>query len=103
MFNLRARGIKPGLERIQNLIDYLDHPEKDLNLIHVAGTNGKGSTCRIMHAILMEAGYKVGLFTSPHLLRFNERIKVNNKEITKIRYKLGNLFFIKSLLYTFVQ
>ena len=82
LFSLRTRGIKPGLERIYNLLDFLDHPETNYPIIHIAGTNGKGSTCRIIHAILIEAGYKVGLYTSPHLLKFNERIKVNDKQIS---------------------
>lgn len=82
LFSLRTRGIKPGLERINNLLNFLNHPEKDYPIIHVAGTNGKGSTCRIMHSILVEAGYKTALYTSPHLLKFNERIKVNHQEIT---------------------
>jgi dihydrofolate synthase/folylpolyglutamate synthase len=82
LFSLRTRGIKPGLERINNLLDFLNHPEQSYPIIHVAGTNGKGSTCRIMHSILVEAGYKTGLYTSPHLLRFNERIKINHQEIS---------------------
>lgn len=90
LFSLRSRGIKPGLMRINNLLDFLGHPEKDYPIIHVAGTNGKGSTCRIMHTLLVAAGYKTGLYTSPHLLRFNERIKVNDEEISDAA--LGKLF-----------
>ncbi len=81
LFSLRFRGIKPGLTRINQLLDFLNHPENAYPIIHVAGTNGKGSTCRIMHSILEEAGNKTGLYTSPHLLKFNERIKVNHQEI----------------------
>jgi len=81
LFSLQTRGIKPGLTRINNLLDFIGHPETNYPIIHVAGTNGKGSTCRIIHAILKEAGYKVGLYTSPHLLTFNERIKINDELI----------------------
>jgi dihydrofolate synthase/folylpolyglutamate synthase len=90
LFSLTTRGIKPGLARIQQLLDFLGHPETDYPIIHVAGTNGKGSTCRIMHSILTEAGFKTGLYTSPHLLKFNERIKINNREISDD--ELLNLF-----------
>ena len=82
LFNLRNRGIKPGLSRMRNLVQFLRHPEKEYPIIHVAGTNGKGSTCRIIHSILVEAGYKTGLYTSPHLRCFNERIKINHTDIT---------------------
>ena len=82
LFSLRNLGIKPGLTRITNLLDFLEHPEKNYPIIHVAGTNGKGSTCRIIHAILKKAGHSVGLYTSPHLLKFNERIKINDKLIS---------------------
>ncbi len=76
-------GSKPGLERISALLDNLDHPEKDLKIIHVAGTNGKGSTSAMLSSILVENGYKVGLFISPYLESFNERIQVNNTPIDK--------------------
>ena len=90
LFSLRSRGIKPGLTRINQILDFLGHPENTYPIIHVAGTNGKGSTCRIMHSILVESGYKTGLYTSPHLLKFNERIKVNHQEIND--KELLNLF-----------
>lgn len=76
-------GSKPGLERISALLDRLDHPEKELKIIHVAGTNGKGSTSAMLSSILQESGYKVGLFISPYLESFNERIQVNNTPIDK--------------------
>lgn len=63
------------------LSDYLKNPEKNLKCIHVAGTNGKGSTSHLLASILQEAGYKVGLYTSPHLKDYRERIKINNDEI----------------------
>lgn len=63
------------------LSDYLKNPEKNLKCIHVAGTNGKGSTSHLLASIMQEAGYKVGLYTSPHLKDYRERIKINNDEI----------------------
>lgn len=70
---------KPGLERIGELCEKLGHPERDVKFIHVAGTNGKGSFCTMLSTILIEAGYKVGLYTSPHMVRFNERMRVNGE------------------------
>lgn len=75
-------GIKPGLERITELCRGLGDPHLRLNTIHVAGTNGKGSTCSILASILIEAGYNVGLYTSPHVRRFNERIRINGAAIS---------------------
>lgn len=75
------RGSRPGLSRTQELCKKLGNPEKDLKFIHVAGTNGKGSFCRMLSGILTAAGYKVGLFVSPYVLRFNERIQIDGKEI----------------------
>ena len=70
-----------GLERIGKLLDLLGNPEKKLKFVHVAGTNGKGSTVAFLSSILIEAGYRVGMYTSPGLHRFNDRIRVNNKDI----------------------
>lgn len=75
---------KPGLERIQGLLEHLRHPEKKIKTIHVAGTNGKGSVSHMLSSILQEAGYKTGLYTSPHLVDFRERIKINGKPISKV-------------------
>lgn len=72
---------KPGLERIGELCEKLGHPEKDLKFIHVAGTNGKGSFCAMLSSILIHAGYKTGLYTSPHMVTFNERMRVNGEII----------------------
>ena len=72
-------GYKPGLKRIKRLLYYLGNPEQDLNIIHIAGTNGKGSTASILEAIYREAGYKTGLYSSPHFFHFNERIKINGR------------------------
>ncbi len=75
-------GIKPGLERIRDLCSYLQEPQLRYPVIHVAGTNGKGSTCSILASILQHAGYKVGLYTSPHVHQFGERIRVNGAMIS---------------------
>jgi len=72
---------KPGLERTQYLLGKLGNPEKQLKYIHIAGTNGKGSTASMLSSILEQAGYKVGLYTSPYINRFNERMQVNHQQI----------------------
>ena len=72
-----------GLERILKVLELLGNPQEKLNIIHVAGTNGKGSTCAILSKILTCAGYKTGLYTSPHILEYTERIKINQKNISK--------------------
>ena len=72
---------KPGLERISLLCEKLGHPEKGLKFIHVGGTNGKGSFCAMTEAILRAAGYKTGLYTSPYIRDFNERMRVNGENI----------------------
>ena len=78
-----ASAYKEDLTNILLLSDHLGSPEKKLQCIHVAGTNGKGSTSHMLSSILQEAGYKVGLYTSPHLKDFRERIKINGKEISE--------------------
>ena len=75
-------GSRPGLTRIAELCDKLGNPEKSLICIHVAGTNGKGSVCSMLSSILTEAGYNTGLYTSPFVERFNERIMRNNRDIS---------------------
>ncbi|MDR0536653.1 MAG: bifunctional folylpolyglutamate synthase/dihydrofolate synthase [Tannerellaceae bacterium] len=79
--NHGAGAYKPGLDTAKALDNYLNHPHTTYKTIHVAGTNGKGSVCHTLAAILQEAGYKVGLYTSPHLLDFSERIRVNGSTI----------------------
>lgn len=81
----RTFGIKLGLENISKLLELLGNPQKNLKFIHVAGTNGKGSTSSFISNMLIEEGYKVGLFTSPYLEKFTERIRINNKEIDEER------------------
>ncbi len=71
----------PGLERINIMLNYLGRPEKRLSVVHVVGTNGKGSTAQFISSILQAAGKKVGLYTSPHLGKFNERIQINKAAI----------------------
>jgi dihydrofolate synthase/folylpolyglutamate synthase len=78
-----AIAYKEDLTNTILLSRYLGSPEKNLKFIHVAGTNGKGSTSHLLASVLQEAGYKVGLYTSPHLKDFRERIKINGKEIAE--------------------
>lgn len=75
--------INLGLERISAVLDLLGNPQDKLKCIHVAGTNGKGSVCAIIASILTEAGMKTGLYTSPHIFEYTERIKINGCEISK--------------------
>ena len=75
-------GSRPGLERTLELLDRMGNPQKDLKFIHIAGTNGKGSTAAMSASILQAAGYRVGLFTSPCLFKFNERIQINGQQIS---------------------
>ncbi|TLS53521.1 bifunctional folylpolyglutamate synthase/dihydrofolate synthase [Paenibacillus antri] len=74
-------GIKPGLERTEALLEKLGHPQRRLKFIHVAGTNGKGSTCAFLASALQSAGYEVGTFTSPYLEKYTNRIQVNGEDI----------------------
>ncbi len=78
-----ASAYKEDLTNSLLLSNYLGNPETDLKFIHVAGTNGKGSTSHLLASVLQEAGYKVGLYTSPHLKDFRERIKINGNEISE--------------------
>lgn len=75
-------GSVPGLERIESLCEKLGNPEQKLSVIHIAGTNGKGSAVAMLSSILKEAGYRVGTYTSPHLDRYNERFLINGEEIS---------------------
>lgn len=74
-------GMRLGLDNMKRLLELLGNPQEKLNIIHVAGTNGKGSTCSFISTILVECGYKVGLYTSPYLETFTERIRINNENI----------------------
>ena len=82
LLSIESKGIKLGLERTQKLSNDCGNPHEKLKAIQVAGTNGKGSTCAIIANILRVSGYKVGLFTSPHLINVNERIRINGNPIS---------------------
>lgn len=78
---LYRKGTKPGLHRVRQLLQALGNPHEKLKFIHIAGTNGKGSTAAMTASILQKAGYQTGLFTSPFIYRFNERIQINSCQI----------------------
>ncbi|RMB57144.1 bifunctional folylpolyglutamate synthase/dihydrofolate synthase [Dokdonia sinensis] len=78
-----AANYKINLDKIQALAQYLENPQKEFKSIHVAGTNGKGSTSHMLASVLQEAGYNVGLYTSPHLKDFRERIRLNGEVVSK--------------------
>ena len=82
LYALQRLGIKVGLEHTRQLLEVCSYPQDSFMSIHIAGTNGKGSTAAMIASILIEDGYSVGLYTSPHLLKFNERIRVNGIPIS---------------------
>lgn len=94
LFGLERIGIKYSLKNIRILLKYLGNPEKKLKAIHIAGTNGKGSVASIVNSILIEYGYRCGLYTSPHIQDFRERILINGSFIDK--YYIIN--FINNIL-----
>lgn len=84
--NYQTEGIKaykPGLDNITKLCAFFDNPQNKIKCIHIGGTNGKGSTSNMLASVLQESGYKVGLYNSPHLIDFTERIKVNGENCSK--------------------
>ncbi len=81
--NIGASAYKEDISNIISICDHLDNPQKKFKSIHVGGTNGKGSTSHMLSSILQESGYKVGLYTSPHLVDFRERVRVNGEMISK--------------------
>ena len=81
LYHLEKFGMIFGLTQVERILNAVGNPHKEIQAIHVGGTNGKGSTAAMMGSILQREGYRVGLYTSPHLIRFTERIKVNGKEI----------------------
>lgn len=85
LFGLQGHGIKPGLTRIRALLGSLGDPHRSFRSIHVGGTNGKGSTAAMIASVLGSRGYRVGLYTSPHLIDFTERIQVNGRVIPSDR------------------
>lgn len=81
--SLLTFGMMPGLDRIKILLEKLGNPEKSLRCIHVAGTNGKGTVCSFIASVLTQAGYKTGLYTSPYIVDFRERIRIDNEMISE--------------------
>jgi dihydrofolate synthase / folylpolyglutamate synthase len=82
LYGTQNRGVKLGLENVRTLLRAMRDPQQSLACIHVAGTNGKGSVCAMLAAICREMGLRTGLFTSPHLVRYNERIRINSEAIS---------------------
>jgi len=105
LYSLNRHGIKVGLHRTKFLLKKCDNPHNKINFIHIAGTNGKGSTASLIANILKQNNLRVGLYTSPHLINFNERIRINGQTISdeRINYflrehsqnikNLGSTFF----------
>ncbi|MBW2965627.1 bifunctional folylpolyglutamate synthase/dihydrofolate synthase [Candidatus Woesearchaeota archaeon] len=96
IFSIERKKKKFNLNNIKKFLKKLNNPEKQLKIIHVAGTNGKGSVCAMIDAILTQSGYRVGMFTSPHLIKINERIRINNKlietkDLERLNKKVLNL------------
>ncbi len=81
LYSLQRLGIKVGLDHTVQLLNEIGNPHNKLRLVHIAGTNGKGSTCSMLAKILIDHGFKVGLYTSPHLKKFNERIQINGCQV----------------------
>ena len=81
--NLGVTAYNPGLKNTEELLTFFDNPHNDLRFIHVGGTNGKGSVSNMLTSVLVEAGEKVGCFTSPHIIDFSERIRINGEPITQ--------------------
>ena len=107
MYSLRRFGIKLSLFNIASILKRLDNPQNGFSCIHIAGTNGKGSIASALSSILQLSGYKVGLYTSPHLVKFNERIRINNTPILDKKvvesYKAVNKVIQKNLKTTFFE
>ena len=83
LYGLEKFGMIFGLTKVKEILEAVGNPHREIQAIHIGGTNGKGSTAAIIASILRREGYRVGLYTSPHLIRFTERMKVNEKEIEK--------------------
>jgi dihydrofolate synthase/folylpolyglutamate synthase len=83
LYGLESHGIVFGLANIRNILKSLGNPHEKLKTIHIGGTNGKGSTAAMIHTILSRCGYRVGLYASPHLISFTERIRIEGREITE--------------------
>lgn len=85
----QGRGIVPGLERMERLLAAMGNPEQSLRCLHVAGTNGKGSVCAFAESVLRASGHSTGLYTSPHLVHFAERIRINGTEVDEFQIAEG--------------
>ena len=83
LYGLQKYGVKFGLSKTSNIMKKMGNPHKGQNYIHIAGTNGKGSVSAMVESVLMKSGLKVGFYSSPHLVRFTERFRINRKEISK--------------------
>ena len=83
LFGLKPRGSKLGVQRMQPFVAALGHPELAIPCVHIAGTNGKGSVAAMIERILRGCGWKVGLFTSPHLVDLGERVQVNRQPLSE--------------------
>ncbi|MDR0902387.1 MAG: bifunctional folylpolyglutamate synthase/dihydrofolate synthase [Opitutaceae bacterium] len=83
LFSLKARGVKFGIDRMGSWVAALGHPERAVPVIHITGTNGKGSTAAMLEAVFREAGWRAGLYTSPHLVRLGERVQVDRVPLTE--------------------
>lgn len=81
----QSLGIKPGLSRIETFLNSIDNPQDKIKIIHIAGTNGKGTVANTIASALMKNGYRVGLFTSPYIIDYREQIQINNEYIAKDR------------------
>ena len=82
LFASKSKGMSLGLARVNEALNALGRPDKDMDCIHVAGSNGKGSECAQLVAGLVRAGYTVGLFSSPHLINIEERVRIDGKSIS---------------------
>ena len=87
--NIGTQAYKKDLNNTKLLLAALDNPERHVRCLHIAGTNGKGSSAAMLHSILMAAGYRTGSYTSPHLKSFRERIKINQEEIEEASEAVG--------------
>ena len=106
LFSLHQFGVKLGLENITNLLEHIGNPQKKIRTIHIAGSNGKGSTSSFIASVLKEEGFKVGLYTSPHFVLFNERIRINGVTIPNnyiVNFINKNINYINSESPTFFE
>ena len=100
------KAYKKDLTNIRLILNHLNNPQNNKRYIHVAGTNGKGSVCHMLSSILQESGYKVGLFSSPHILDFRERIKINGQKIKKdfiVKFVNKYFDFLKIKIFFFFE